>query len=99
MVIPRVVSHYMAFPIRVLEAAQASKPMVVTTACDMHKLIDGCGLSAPAGDANALARAIEALLANDELYARCQEGCRKFYERYHPEKSLRALYEVLQAGS
>jgi O-antigen/teichoic acid export membrane protein/glycosyltransferase involved in cell wall biosynthesis len=94
-VIPRVVRHYMAFPIRLLEAAQAGKPVVVTTACEMDKLVDGCGLSAQAGDPGALARAIEALLGDDELYSRCQQGCARFFERYHPQKSLNALCQML----
>lgn len=94
-VIPRVVRHYMAFPIRLLEAAQARKPVVVTTACEMDKLVDGCGLSAPAGDPGALARAIETLLNDDELYSCCQLGCVRFFERYHPQKSLNALCQML----
>lgn len=94
-VIPHTGKMWMAFPVRILEAAQAGKPVVVTSTCGMDSLIAGCGLSVPANDPHSMSEALEKLLTDDQLYEDCQRHCWEFFERYRPEKSLESLCRTL----
>jgi glycosyltransferase involved in cell wall biosynthesis len=74
-VIPRNKPFRMAFPLRIVESLVMRKPLIVTTVCDMHKLIQGCGIAVEPHSPERLAEAMIELAANEKLYRECQENC------------------------
>jgi glycosyltransferase involved in cell wall biosynthesis len=94
-VIPRSRPYRMAFPVRIIEAMLMRRPLIVTEMCDMHKLIDGCGLAARPGDPTSLAQAIVTLATDPELYRRCVDQCAVLARRYDSERSLAKLYREM----
>jgi colanic acid biosynthesis glycosyl transferase WcaI len=89
-------------PSKVIGYMAAGRPVVasVDLGCDTAEVIrsSGCGVVVPPGDANALAEAVETLLANDEERQRmCQRARLAFEDRYGAEAALRGYAEILEA--
>ena len=94
-VIPRARPYRMAFPVRIIEALLMHRPLIVTTVCDMHKLIEGCGLATSPQDPTSLAQAMVTLATDSELYRRCVAQCAVLARRYDSERSLSKLYQEM----
>lgn len=94
-VIPRNKPIRMAFPLRIVESLNMRKPLIVSKICDMHKLIDGCGLGVEPGNPEDLARAMSILATDNDLYYRFVANCDTKAEQFQPERSLQLLYKEL----
>lgn len=97
-VIPRTATHRMSFPVRIIESLVAGRPLVVTTACDMDQLIDGCGLAVPPGNATLMAHAIEQL-ADPLFYLQCAANTERLAQEYDSERTLRRLLGELRKAA
>lgn len=96
-VIPRLSEMKMSFPLRIIEALSVRCPLIVSTACQMDRLIQGCGLGVPPGDASALADAI-ARMANDEtFYQWCVTNCAERSRLYDSRISLAKVHAALKS--
>ena len=94
-VIPRNRPFRMAFPLRIVESLVMRRPLIVTTVCDMHKLIQGCGIAVEPGDPQGLAGAMIELAVNKKLYQECQKNCAIKAVDYDSEVSLGRLRKEL----
>ena len=74
-VIPRQEQIRMAFPVRIVEALAYNTPLIVTSACEMGQLVDGCGLEVDPRRPTSLADAIVRLAEDRELYRRMVDAC------------------------
>lgn len=70
------------FPKALVEAVACGTPTVVTTACNAEEIIDRVGIAVQPGDSRALARAVEALLRDDERQARLSRNCLELAQEY-----------------
>jgi len=92
------------FPMVVLEACRARKPMVVTETCEIADILAGEVAEVVPVDVDALAKGMERLLTDMMLYKRYQEGARRLMETQFSVQAvgerLESIYqEMLQAGS
>jgi glycosyltransferase involved in cell wall biosynthesis len=69
-------------PKALLEATACGTPAVVTTACNAEGIINEVGIAVKPGDSQALAKAIEILLANNELWRRLSNNCIELAQNY-----------------
>jgi glycosyltransferase involved in cell wall biosynthesis len=95
LVIPRETRQFMSFPLRIIEALNWALPIIVTTMCDMHTLVEGAGISVEPAQPAAMADAILTLLDDHQLYKQCVEGCQTLSVVYASEHSLLAIREEL----
>lgn len=85
-----------ACPLAVLEAMSLGVPVVATDHGGSPEVLDGAGLLVPPGDARALAAAVDRLLADPDLRARCAERGRARVARAHDlERQTALLLETL----
>ena len=87
-----------AFPLGVLEAMAAGKPVVATSVGGIPEMIDNGvnGLMVPPADDQALAGALVRLLTNPELSARLAlAGVQRVEERFTPERQLEAITGIV----
>ena len=87
-----------AFPLGVLEAMAAGKPVVATSVGGIPEMIDNgvTGLMVPPADDQALAGALVRLLTNPELSARLAlAGVQRVGEVFTPEKQLEAITRIV----
>jgi len=87
-----------AFPLGVLEAMAAGKPVLATSVGGIPEMIDDgvTGLMVPPADERALASALVRLLTNPELSARLAlAGRDRVGERFTPEQQLEAITEIV----
>lgn len=63
------------FPVTVMEACQATTPMVITDRCEIAHLVQGRVADVTPFDATAFAAAMRRLLTDRERYARYQANC------------------------
>lgn len=87
-----------AFPLGVLEAMAAGKPVIGTSVGGIPEMLeDGVtGLLVPAADEQALAVALGCLIAKPELAARLGRAARqRVEERFRPEQQLDAVAEIV----
>jgi hypothetical protein len=75
-------AFYEPFGLAVLEAAQAGVPLVLCDIASFRELWDGAALFTPPGDAEALAAALDALLADERERARLSDAARRRAARY-----------------
>lgn len=95
-VIPRSRPFRMAFPVRIIESLAMQKPLIVSTVCDMDKLIDGCGLAVEPGEPEGIAAAMLRLATDGELYQRLVANCSSKALEYDSERSLGQMYSELK---
>ena len=85
-------------PLKAVDAMAMGRPIVASAVSDLPAVLDGCGRLVPAGDAGALAAAINDLLEDGakarELGARARARC---LERYSLERVGDQLAEVVGA--
>ena len=83
-------------PLKLADAMAMGRPIVASAVSDMPEVLDGCGRVVPAGDADALATAIEDLLRDEaqarELGNRARTRC---LERYSFERVGAQLAEIV----
>jgi glycosyltransferase involved in cell wall biosynthesis len=87
-----------AFPLGVLEAMAAGKPVIATSVGGIPEMIDDgiTGVLVPPADEQALASALVHLLTNPELSARLAlAGRQRVAERFSPEQQLEAITEIV----
>lgn len=87
-----------AFPLGVLEAMAAGKPVLATSVGGIPEMIDDgvTGLMVPPADERALASALVRLLTNPELSARLAlAGRERVGERFTPDRQLEAITEIV----
>jgi colanic acid biosynthesis glycosyl transferase WcaI len=89
-------------PSKVVGYMAAGRPVVasVDLDCDTAEVVRsaGCGTVVPPGDADALAGAVESLLADEgERQHMCRRARAAFEDRYGAEAALRRFAEVLEA--
>ena len=96
-VIPRQEPTKMAFPVRILEALSFSKPVIVTTMCEMGRLVPDCGLVVDPADPRDLAREVVRLAEDPALHRKLSENCAAALERYDPVRSLETIEATLTA--
>jgi glycosyltransferase involved in cell wall biosynthesis len=94
-VIPRVSEERMAFPVRLVEALNMQKPVIVSRICGMEKLVEGWGLSVAPGDTEGLAQAILTLADDFSLRKALQENCASAIQKYDSNVSLDQLHAEL----
>lgn len=95
-VIPRISETRMAFPVRILEALYMQKPLIVTDACDMGDLIEGCGLAVRRADSEAMATAMIRIAEDFIFYQRCVSNCKIRSEQYDSVRSLTQLHAIIE---
>jgi len=95
-VIPRQRPIRMAFPVRIVEALSFQKPMIVTSMCDMGRLVDGCGLVVDPKNPGDLARAIVNLAGDRRLLQRLSNNCPSLMQKYESSNSLQIITSVLK---
>lgn len=91
-------SHHEPFGIVLIEAMEAGLPVIATAAEGPREIIESgvTGTLTPLGDADALANAIGAALADMERTARCASaGQHAVRERYSPHAMARRLQQAL----
>ena len=83
-------------PLKLADAMAMGRPIVASAVSDMPEVLDGCGRVVPAGDADALATAIEDLL-RDEAQARSlgNRARTRCLERYSFERVGAQLAEIV----
>lgn len=87
-----------AFPLGVLEAMAAGKPVIATNVGGIPEMIDDgvTGLLVPPADEQALAGALGCLLTNSALSARLgSAGRQRVAERFTQDQQLRAVTEIV----
>ncbi|MEO8194744.1 MAG: glycosyltransferase [Gemmatimonadales bacterium] len=93
------------FPLVILEAMAAGRPVVATRCGGIAEMVDDgrSGRLVPVADAASLANAIQALLADDSLRVRFAENARADVERrFSFDRMMRAyntLYELCLSGA
>ena len=97
-------SRWESFPLAGLEAMALGRPMVVTSGSGFAEFFESGthGLMVPPCDPPSLARAIEDLLADDELRRRCSAAAAATAERYDAPIVARqhaAYFELVAAGA
>lgn len=95
-VIPRNRPYRMAFPLRIIESLSMGTPLITTTMCHMHQLIEGCGLAGEPNDPKSLADAMIRMATDEPLYQRCRENCAAKAEEYDSQRSLSRFHEELK---
>jgi glycosyltransferase involved in cell wall biosynthesis len=96
-VVPQTASERMGFPLRVVEALSYGKPVVASDVGEMPRVVDGCGVVVPRGEAAALAGALERLAADERLYHDC---VRKAFEQaavYDPARTVARLVDLYRS--
>jgi glycosyltransferase involved in cell wall biosynthesis len=87
-----------AFPLGVLEAMAAGKPVIGTSVGGIPEMVeDGVtGLLVPPADEKALAIALDSLITKPELAQRFgRAGLQRVEERFRPEQQLDAVSEIV----
>lgn len=89
-------------PVSLMEAMAHGVPVVATSTGGMPELLsDGAGLLVPSGDADAIARAVERLIVDQESYATTAErGRARVAADFNVDKiaaRLRQLFEEAMA--
>jgi glycosyltransferase involved in cell wall biosynthesis len=87
-----------AFPLGVLEAMAAGKPVIATSVGGIPEMVDDgvTGLLVPPADEQALAGALGCLLTNSALSARLgSAGRQRVAERFTQDQQLRAVTEIV----
>lgn len=89
-------SRYEALPLSVLEAMAAGLPCIVTDVGDNAELVeDGItGIVVPPENSDALAAALERLLADPEIRSRIGESARRKAQQYSIERVAARIMEV-----
>jgi glycosyltransferase involved in cell wall biosynthesis len=89
-------SHYEAMPLSILEAMASGLPCVVSDKGENALLVKDMvnGLLVPIDDAQALARALERLLAAPELCRRMGEASRRAAEQYSDAETARRVRQI-----
>jgi len=83
-------------PCKVFEAMAMAKPIVATAVSDLPEILKGCGKVVPPGDPEALAGAIERILADPAEARRMGQAAReKCIREYSREQTRRKLLAVL----
>jgi glycosyltransferase involved in cell wall biosynthesis len=95
-VIPRQKPIRMSFPVRILEALTFGKPVIVTSICEMGKLVDGCGIEVNPQSPGSLASAIVKLAENRNLYQSLSDNCNVVLSKYDSHKTLTTIYSKLR---
>ncbi|HEY1740562.1 MAG TPA: glycosyltransferase family 4 protein [Acidimicrobiia bacterium] len=94
-----------AGPLVVLEAMSIGVPVVATDHGGAREVLGDAGTLVPPGDAPALAHALDRLLNDEGLYARCREaGPRRIVDEHltraeHEQRFVAALDELQEAAS
>ena len=95
-VIPRNKPYRMAFPLRIIESLCMGTPLITTTMCHMHELIEGCGLAGEPNDPQSLADAMVRMATDAPLYQRCRKNCAAKAKEYDSQRSLSRFHDELQ---
>jgi glycosyltransferase involved in cell wall biosynthesis len=69
-------SRFDIFPMTILEACAAAKPMVVSNTCPLSAWLAGCAALSVPPEPTAFASALDRLLANSDERARLSEGAK-----------------------
>jgi GT2 family glycosyltransferase/glycosyltransferase involved in cell wall biosynthesis len=90
-----------SFRTRLLDYLWASLPIVATASDSLADLIDtsGIGLTAPAGDVDALEAAMFRILYDDSYRASCRDAIERVVPQYRWSKVLEPLLEFCRAPS
>ncbi|MFQ6100776.1 MAG: glycosyltransferase family 4 protein [Anaerolineae bacterium] len=88
-------------PAKIFDAMAMARPIVSTAVSDIPQILDGCGITVPPGDVEALAEAIAYLLDNpvkaQELGLAAREKCVREFSWDRMQSVLRQLIEQLSA--
>jgi glycosyltransferase involved in cell wall biosynthesis len=83
-------------PLKAVDAMAMGRPIVASAVSDLPEVLDGCGRLVPAGDAGALAAAIENLLQDGALARELGDRARaRCLERYSFERVGDQLAEIV----
>jgi glycosyltransferase involved in cell wall biosynthesis len=93
-VIPRADNSRMAFPLRIVEAMAAGRPIVVSDACDMGRLVEGIGLAFRRQDPRSLCEALRRLCTDHALYGQLARTARARAGEYSLAAAAGKLIEV-----
>lgn len=81
-------------PITIIEAIACNTPIIIPDVDGIKELLDGNGMSFPAGDSNALAELMVKLANDDNLYDKCCREGVKIREKFNGE-NIAAKYEEI----
>jgi glycosyltransferase involved in cell wall biosynthesis len=83
-------------PLKAVEAMAMGRPIVASAVSDLPEVLDGCGRLVPAGDAEALAAAINELLDDGDQARELGDNARaRCLERYSYERVGEQLAEIV----
>jgi glycosyltransferase involved in cell wall biosynthesis len=88
-------------PAKLIDAMAMGKPIVASAVSDIPTILEGCGLTVPPGDAQAVANAVEKLLTDrdlaDSLGQKARQRFLKCYTWDAMAEQLLPLFERLEA--
>lgn len=84
-------------PIKVFEAMAMAKPVIASRVSDMEMLLEGCGLTVPSGDVEALAETIKLLLSDESRRKALGQAARqKAVHSFNLPVVGQRLFEILR---
>lgn len=86
-------SHWEGFGLAAVECMAAGLPTIVSDVPGLNSVVIGAGLLFPQGDAIELARQLNSLLTDKELYARVSQACKARSGEYSIERMVDGYLE------
>ena len=91
-------SDYEGLPIVIIEALACGKPVVASAVGGIPELLDGTNGVAVDNDAQIMAKGIESILSNDELYRQMSQSARDTYLRsFTIDKMVNSYMKIYDA--
>ncbi len=92
-------SHYEGFGIAAVEAMAAGLPVVASDVPGLSEVVGSAGLLFPQGDAGALARHINAVLASDELRQKLARASLQRAQEFSIERSVDSYLDIYRKAT
>jgi glycosyltransferase involved in cell wall biosynthesis len=87
-------SHYEGLSLSSIEAMASGKPFIASDVPGLRDVVSGAGLLFLAGDAKCLAKKINMLLSDSELYEKTAQACLERSKQYDINKMVEQYIEL-----